>query len=108
MASAATGSSKLQVDLAGDAGSAKAVVGADGKGYLIMDGVDAPTDGDVYQLWGKVDETVLSLGTFGDSGVVPFSVDPNRIGDIELFAVTEEKAPGVVASDQDPILAGTV
>ena len=30
------------------------------------------------------------------------------IGDIELFAVTEEKAPGVVASTQEPIMAGTV
>jgi hypothetical protein len=39
---------------------------------------------------------------------VPFSVDPSRIGDIELFAVTQEKAPGVVASSEKPILAGTV
>ncbi len=108
LAADASGTSKLRVDLAGDAGSAEAVVGADGTGYLIMDGVGAPQDGDVYQLWGKVDETVLSLGTFGDSKVVPFSVDPDRIGDIELFAVTQEQAPGVVASDQDPILVGTV
>lgn len=108
MASKATSTSKLRVDLAGDGGSAQAVVGADGKGYLIMDGVAAPADGDVYQLWGKVDETVLSLGTFGDAEVIPFSVDPQRVGDIELFAVTQEKAPGVVASDQDPIMVGTV
>ena len=67
-----------------------------------------PDDGDVYQLWGKVDGAVLSLGTFGETGVVPFSVDPSHIGDIELFAVTEEKAPGVVASTQEPIMAGTV
>jgi len=108
MASDAAANSKLKVDLAGDAGSARAVVGADGKGYLIMDDVSAPAEGDVYQLWGKVDETVLSLGTFGDASVVPFSVDPARIGDIELFAVTQEQAPGVVASQQDPVLAGTV
>ncbi|MGN6693319.1 MAG: anti-sigma factor domain-containing protein [Aquihabitans sp.] len=108
MAADASTHSKLAVDLAGEGGSARAVVGADGKGYLIMDGVAAPSSGDVYQLWGKVDETVLSLGTFGDSTVVPFSVDPGRIGDIELFAVTQEKAPGVVASDQDPVMVGTV
>lgn len=108
MASKAADDSKLKVELAGDDGSAKAVVGADGQGYLIMDGVDAPADGDVYQLWGKVDGTVLSLGTFGDTSVVPFSIDPSRIGDIELFAVTEEKAPGVIASDHAPIMAGTV
>jgi hypothetical protein len=108
MAGDAAADSKLKVDLAGDDGSAQAVVGADGQGYLIMDGVSAPADGDVYQLWGKVDGTVLSLGTFGGSSVVPFSVDPSRIGDIELFAVTQEKAPGVVASQNDPIMAGTV
>ena len=108
MASDAVADSKLKVDLTGDAGSARAVVGADGTGYLIMDGVAAPADGDVYQLWGKVDGTVLSLGTFGAAEVVPFSVDPERIGDIELFAVTQEKAPGVIESTQTPIMAGTV
>lgn len=108
MASDAAADSKLRVELAGDDGTAQAVVGDDGKGFLIMDGVAAPADGDVYQLWGKVDDTVLSLGTFGDAAVVPFSVDPSRIGDIELFAVTQEKAPGVISSEQTPILAGTV
>lgn len=110
MASEAAANSKLKVELSGGSGggSAQAVVGANGQGYLIMDGVAAPAEGDVYQLWGKVDGAVLSLGTFGETGVVPFSVDPSHIGDIELFAVTEEKAPGVVASTQEPIMAGTV
>ncbi|MCU1372232.1 MAG: hypothetical protein JWO77_3426 [Ilumatobacteraceae bacterium] len=108
MASDAAADSKLKVDLAGDDGSAQAVVGSNGQGYLIMDGVAAPADGDVYQLWGKVDGTVLSLGTFGDTTVVPFSVDPSRIGDIEQFAVTQEKAPGVVSSGEIPVMAGTV
>ncbi len=108
LASAAAADSKLKVDLAGDDGSARAVVGANGRGYLIMDDVAPPADGDVYQLWGKVDGTILSLGTFGDADVVPFSVDPSRIGDIELFAVTQEKAPGVVSSENPAIMAGTV
>ena len=108
MANTAIPESKLKVDLAGDEGSARAVVRANGQGYLIMDGTNPPADGDVYQLWGKVDGTVLSLGTFGDATVVPFSVDPERIRDIELFAITEEKAPGVIASEQVPIMAGTV
>ncbi|WP_421119250.1 anti-sigma factor domain-containing protein [Aquihabitans daechungensis] len=108
MASDAAADSKLKVDLTGDDGTAKAVVGADGQGYLIMDEAAPPSDGEVYQLWGKVDGTVLSLGTFGDTTVVPFSVDPSRIADIELFAVTEEKAPGVAISEQVPIMAGTV
>ena len=64
---------------------------------------------------GKVDETVLSLGTFGEASrtddgrtIVPFTVDPSRLDDLELFAVTQERAPGVAISDQAPILAGTV
>ncbi len=108
MASDAAAESKLKVDLSGNDGTAKAVVEANGQGYLILDDLAPPADGQVYQLWGKVDGTVLSLGTFGDTSVVPFSVDPSRIGDIELFAVTQEKAPGVIASDHTPMMAGTV
>lgn len=108
LAAEAVGNSKLQVDLAGEGVSAKAVVQADGRGYLILDDVPPPADGDVYQLWGKVHGEVLSLGTFGGTSVVPFSVDAGHIGDIELFAVTEEHSPGVVASTQDPMMAGTV
>lgn len=108
LAADASTHSKLSVDLAGDGVTAKAVVQPDGSGYLILDGVPAPAEGDVYQLWGKVDEEVLSLGTFGETTVVPFSVDPNHIGDIELFAVTEERAPGVPVSEQEPMMAGTV
>ncbi|WP_426572085.1 anti-sigma factor [Aquihabitans sp. McL0605] len=108
LASNATADSKLQVHLAGDGGEAKAVVGDNGKGYLIMDGVPAPADGDVYQLWGQVDGKVLSLGTFGQTAVVPFSIDPGRIGGIEAFMVTQEQAPGVASSQNPPVMVGTV
>lgn len=109
MANDAVASSPVKVSLTGEGGNAEAVVGKDGQGFLIMDDVPQPADGDVYQLWGKVDGVVLSLGTFGtDREVVPFSVDPGRVDDIELFAVTQEKAPGVVASANDPVMAGTV
>ncbi|MCB0962599.1 MAG: anti-sigma factor [Acidimicrobiales bacterium] len=109
LANDAVAESEVTAQLSGTAGEAQAVVNHTGQGYLIMSGVPAPAEGDVYQLWGKVDEAVLSLGTFGgDTPVVPFSVDPARIDDIELFAVTQERAPGVPISEQDPILAGTV
>jgi hypothetical protein len=63
----------------------------------------------VYQLWGQVDGVVLSLGTFdGQNEIVPFHVDPNRLDQVEAFAVTQEKAPGVLASQNDPLMAGTV
>lgn len=101
--------SAVTASLTGDAGSAEAVVDAGGQGYLITDQLPAPGDGQVYQLWGKVDGTVLSLGTFGDgTSVVPFSVDPARLDDIELFAVTQERAPGVISSTNTPVIAGTV
>lgn len=100
---------KVKVNLTGDAGDAEAVIGKNGRGYLIMGDVPAPPAGSLYQLWGKVDGTVLSLGTFGgDTKVVPFSVDPNHLDDVELFAVTQEKAPGVLASKNDPVMAGAV
>ena len=63
----AVANSELNVRLSGTAGSGEAVVRSSGQGYLILDGVPAPADGDVYQLWGKVDQTILSLGTFGEA-----------------------------------------
>lgn len=109
MANDAVASSPVKVSLTGEGGNAEAVVGKDGQGFLIMDEVPEPADGDVYQLWGKVDGVVLSLGTFGtDREVVPFSVDPGRVDDIELFAITQEKAPGVIESVNQPVMAGTV
>jgi hypothetical protein len=101
--------SEVMISLEGDGGSAEAVVRESGQGFLILDDLPAPADGNVYQLWGQVDETIISLGTFSDgSSVVPFSVDPNRLDDLELVAVTQEKAPGVASSQNTPVLAGTI
>ena len=108
LANRAVGRAEVQVRLEGDVGGAEAVVARDGQGYLITDGLPATTTRDVYQLWGKVDGRVLSLGTFdGDTTVVPFRLDPNRLDGIQAFAVTKERAPGVVASTQQPVVAGT-
>lgn len=109
LANDAVAESEVLAQLTGEVGEAQAVVNHSGQGYLIMSGVPAPAEGDIYQLWGKVDEAVLSLGTFGgDTPVVPFSVDPSQIDDIELFAITQERSPGVVASEQEPIMVGTI
>lgn len=109
LANDAVASSELSAQLTGTAGEAEAVVGSSGQGFLIMKDVPAPPEGDVYQLWGKVDDAVLSLGTFGgDTPVVAFSIDPARLDDVELFAVTQERAPGVDVSEQEAVLAGTV
>lgn len=101
----------LQVELerpGGGSAGAQAVVDESGRGYLVSHDLPDAGNDRIYQLWGKVDGVVLSLGTFdSDTDVVNFQLDPHDIGSVEAFAVTEEQAPGVVASTQDPVLAGT-
>ncbi|MEO6629708.1 MAG: anti-sigma factor [Aquihabitans sp.] len=89
--------------------TARAIVSADGQGYLVVDDLPAPGPGDVYQVWGQVDGTMLSLGTFGDGrDVVRFQVDPANIDGVKAFAITKEKAPGVITSTQAPVVVGAV
>lgn len=103
------GGSGLQVHLEGRFGTAQAVVSDRGEGYLIAKDLPDPAQGTVYQLWGQVDDRVLSLGTFdGQARVVPFTVDGKRIEEIQSFAVTQETAPGVLSSTNKPVVAGTV
>lgn len=109
LANGAVGSSEVQVHLRGRRGDAQAVVQDSGRGFLLTEGISGPPPGDVYQLWGQIDGVVLSLGTFGPgASVVPFQIDPSHLGDVQSFAVTQEKAPGVVASQQPPVVAGTI
>ena len=101
----------LEVKLKSDTSNtgAQAVVESSGKGYLVAHDLPKAGDDELYQLWGNVDGVVLSLGTFdANTDVVPFQIDPAHIGGVEAFAVTKEKAPGVVASTQAPVMAGTV
>ncbi|QXC63482.1 anti-sigma factor [Aquihabitans sp. G128] len=105
-----TTSAEVQVSLTGakDMG-AQALVDSTGKGYLVAHDLPDAGSGDLYQLWGQVDGVVLSLGTFdGGTDVVPFHVDPGQVSQVQSFAVTKEKAPGVVASKNLPVMAGTV
>lgn len=103
------GDISVKLTSANSASTARAIVGADGQGYLLVDDLPAPGPGDVYQVWGKVDDTVLSLGTFGEGrDVVRFQVDPANVDGVKLFAITKEKAPGVITSTQDPVVAGAV
>lgn len=109
LANRAISGSGVQVHLTGMQGTAQAAVTDTGQGYLIMKDLPPPANGDVYQLWGQVDGTVLSLGTFGGkASVVPFTVDPQRIHRIQSFSVTQEHAPGVTSSANPPVVAGTV
>lgn len=108
---AAPGGGAVDVRLTGTDGdlTAQAVVDRDGVGHLYAADLPAVPPGEVYQLWGKVDDTLLSLGAFGSgSDVVTFQVDPERLDGVQAFAVTRERSPGVVTSAQDAIVAGTV
>lgn len=105
------GPDDLSVKLTGedaDAG-AQAVVNPSGKGYLVSHGLRDPGQDELYQLWGQVDGVVLSLGTFdGSTEVVNFQVDPDQLDAVQAFAVTKERMPGVLASENAPVLVGEV
>ena len=102
----------LQVKLTSANGrlGAKAVVTRDGRGYLLgASSLPVPAKGDTYQLWGQVNGTVISLGTFdGRSDVVQFQLDKARLGGVDAFMVTDEKAPGVPQTKHTPLVIGTV
>ena len=58
-----------------------------------------------YQLWGVIDEEVISLGVLGPRPEVePFTVE----GDLTALVLTDEAAGGVTASEQPALLSGTV
>jgi anti-sigma factor RsiW len=105
------GLSDLRVKLIGsnpDVG-AQAVVNSSGEGWLVTNDLPEAGTEELYQLWGVVDGSALSLGTFDSTNeVVNFHLDPKRIDGVSAFAVTKEQAPGVVLSENDPIIAGEV
>ena len=96
-----------RVQLASTAGGpgAAAVLLPDGRGYLVMDDVEAVADDRTYQLWGITANEVVSLGVLGsEPGTVAFSAAVP----LKTLAVTVERAGGVVRSVNTPVLAGDV
>ena len=86
--------------------AARAVVLRDGRAYLIAARMPALPPGRTYQLWAVVDETAISAGVLGEAPrVFPFQLETS--GPVTL-AVTVEDAPGVVASKEKPVAAGTL
>lgn len=82
----------------------RGAVTEDGVGYLPADALPDLEDGRTYQLWGAAGGDLVSLGVLGDDpAIVSFAAEP-----YEAFAITEEDAPGVVVSEADPVVAGTV
>jgi hypothetical protein len=79
----------------------------DGTGYLFENNLRPLPSDRTYQLWALVGDarrpSAISAGVLGnDPGVSPFRFDGKVFG----FAVTDEKAPGVVSSDRPTLLQG--
>ena len=91
------------VDLAG-AVELRAVLAADGRGYLRAAALPRLATDRTYQLWGQVGDDLVSLGVLGaDPDVVSFPA-----ASVRLLAVTVERAGGVVRPSATPIVTGTV
>jgi len=75
------------------------VLGSDGVGYIYADQLPEIADDRSYQLWAISDNGVISAGIFDSSGIAPFHTD----GIVTGFAITEEIAGGVEASQNDPV-----
>lgn len=88
---------------------APVVVDRSGSGFLFASKLPELPSGRTYQLWGKVQGSVISLGVFdGRAGVVPFHVGRGQRSALEAILVTEEVAPGVAVTQNQPLIAGAV
>jgi hypothetical protein len=88
--------------------SARVVLLPDGTGYVTDSNLERLPSGRTYQLWALVGDadkpTAISAGVLGSSpATVPFRFSGSAFG----FAVTDEARPGVVSSEQSPVVVGT-
>jgi Anti-sigma-K factor rskA len=101
---ALTSSKTRKVMLSSDANAGRLEVAMDkSNGYV--QAIDLPplADGQVYQLWGVIDNEVISLGVLGAApGLASFTAD----GPLTKLVLTVEQAGGVAVSEQPAFLAG--
>ena len=91
----------------GDTTRATAVLEPSGRAFLEPTSLPALTSDRTYQLWGVVDgeSAPVSLGVLGPSPELTlFGVG----GPLQALAITEEKAGGVVQTQQTPEIVGAV
>ena len=96
-----------RVDLASPDGQASAQVVRlpDGTGYLVPRTLADLPAGRVYQLWAVRSDAKISLGVLGAKpGVAAFRMT----GPVMAYALTEEAAGGVAASENQPVVVGFV
>lgn len=83
----------------------RAVIEADGRGYLVAGALPALDGARTYQLWGVVGDQKVSLGLLGARpGTESFRAD----GDVAALAITVEVAGGVVSSANAPVVVGAL
>lgn len=106
-ASALVDAGSRRVDLVNGDGQvlARAVVHADGTGYVVPHRLPPLPADRTYQLWGMVDARKVSLGVLGPRpGVAAFKAH----GEVNTLALTAEPAGGVSTSDRAPVVRGSV
>ena len=82
-----------------------AVLLSDGAGYVVKTDLPALSPSKTYQLWAVVGSEKISVGVLGPSlGPLAFHAPPNA----SALAITEEQAGGVVVSQRQPSVVGTV
>ena len=82
-----------------------AVVLPDGSGYVVEANLAELPPDRTYQLWAVVGTSKISVGVLGTS-VEPLAF--RAAADVSALAITAERAGGVVASEQQPTVLGTV
>jgi hypothetical protein len=86
-------------------GRATVVLTASGTGFVEAAGLSSLPKDQTYQLWGVIGDRTISLGLMGPSpGVVSFTVAGNA--PVSAFAITAERAGGVVQSAHQAVVAG--
>jgi len=85
--------------------SVDAVLLPDGTGYLTNANLPKLGAGRTYQLWAVVGSTKISVGVLGD---VARALAFHAAGDVSALAITDEVAGGVVLSDRQPTVVGTI
>ncbi len=84
---------------------AEAVVLPDGTGYIVDANLPELPPDRTYQLWAVVGTNKISVGVLGTS-VEPAAF--RAAADVSAFAITTERAGGVIVSEQQPTVVGTV
>jgi anti-sigma factor RsiW len=78
-----------------------------GAAYLIPKDLAPLPAGRTYQLWGRIDGRMISLGLLGSHpAVTAFSVNPKA--PVSLFAITAEPSGGVLQPTTTPVVQGVV